>query len=169
MDYSLNITNIISALIIVILGVILARIASNFIRKIIEEIELDKLIKKTGFVIPFGKHFYLGIRYLIYFGTLVLALRELGISNKGLEALFIITFALIIVFIILAFKDIFPSLIARFVFLGKYDLKKGDEIEFDDIKGKIKNIGLLETEIKTKKESIFIPNSVLVKKIIKKK
>lgn len=168
MAYTFDWTKLIGALIILIIGIIIARLSSNFIKKLFQEIELDKLMKKTGFLLPFGKYFYLSVRYLIYFGTLVLALRELGISNQELEILFIVAFVLVIVFIILAFKDTIPSLLARFLFLGKYNLKKGDKIKIDNIEGEIINIGLLETEIKTSKEKIFIPNSILAKKIVKK-
>lgn len=168
MVYALDWMKITSALITLIVGIILARVCSNFIKRLLEEIELDKLVKKVGFVVPFGNYFYLGVRYLIYFGTLVLALRELGFSNKGLEMLFILVFALVIIFIILAFKDTLPSLVARFIFLGKYKLKKGDKIKVDNIEGIIQEIGLLETKIKHNEEFIFIPNSILAKKVIKK-
>lgn len=167
MVYILDPVKLVGALIILIIGIIIARLSSNFIKKIFQELELDKLMKKTGFLIPFGKYFYLGIRYLIYFGTLVLALRELSISNKELEILFIIAFILIIVFIILAFKNVFPSLIAGFS--SKNNFKKGDKVIIDDIHGEIIKVGLLETEIKTNKENLFIPNSILSKRVIKKK
>jgi len=169
MEFSLNWINIVSAVIILIIGIISGRFLSGFIKKIIEEIELERIIKKTGFKIHLGKYLYLSIRYVFYFGAFVLALRELGFSNRGLEILFLVIFILIIIFIALAFKDIIPNLIARFIFLGKYDLKKGDNIKIDNIEGTIQDIGLLETKIKQNKETIYIPNSILVKKVVKKK
>ena len=71
---------------------------------------------------------------------------------------------------ILAVKDFIPNLVAGFYVRQKEKIKPNDTINVNNTEGKVMAVDLTETKIKTKdNDTIFIPNSILVKsKIIKK-
>ena len=71
---------------------------------------------------------------------------------------------------IFAFKDFIPNLVAGIYIHQKKLFLVGDTINIKDIEGKILKTDLTETVVITKdKDTIFIPNSIIIKyKLIKK-
>jgi|SRR3989344_5843361 len=151
-------TQIIGAFLIVILGLISSRIIYNITKKAIIEFELRYLFEKIGLK-RVEKQIPIIIKFLIIILSILFALLQLGISFKMIRILLIILVIITILFIFLSFKDILPNLISG-ITLKK--LKIGETIKVKNIEGKVLKIGLLETEIKTKKdETVHIPNSLL--------
>ncbi|MBM3200720.1 mechanosensitive ion channel, partial [Candidatus Woesearchaeota archaeon] len=73
-------------------------------------------------------------------------------------------------FIILAFKDFIPNITAGFFLHQKNMIKPGDVIKVKDIEGEVVSVSLVETILKVKDDTVYIPNSVLTKnEVIKKK
>ena len=75
--------------------------------------------------------------------------------------------AIFVGFIILAFKDFIPNITAGFYMHAKKLINEKDNIKFNGIEGKVLHVGLVETRILVKKkEVVYIPNSLLLKKEI---
>lgn len=168
-NYSQNIINVITALLVVLLGLFVANISSNSLRRILRNIEINNIFKEElklsldGILSNITK-------YAIYFITAIIALNRIGVSTRTIQMVFLIFLAVAIVFVILAFKDFAPNLVSGFYILRTRKINKGDWILIDGLEGKIMAVNLVETKIETKnKELIFIPNSRIMKyKVIKK-
>ncbi len=143
-------TKVAQAIIILLLGILIARFVSKLIKKVLAELRTDKILKEeVGVKVPIEDFLSSVIKYLIYFVAIILALNYLGLAVTVLYIILIIVFVVIIILIILAFKDFMPNLSAGFFIYQKRNFKVGDEIELKGIKGKIININLVEIKIKT--------------------
>lgn len=162
---------IVVAIVILIIGFVVGRVFGKLIAKLLHEIELNRLIAKRGIKISLEEIISNGLTYLIYFISLIMALNHLGLAATVLYFIYAAILVLLIISIFLAIKDFMPNVIAGFVLFQKGTIKKGDTIIVDTVKGKVKHLGLVETEIRTKEgDTIYIPNSLLMKKklIVKK-
>jgi small-conductance mechanosensitive channel len=73
---------------------------------------------------------------------------------------------------ILAVKDLFPNLFTGLRIRIRKLFSEGDEVQIKELKGRVVNVGLLETRIKTlSDEEVIIPNSFFNKRrvIVRKK
>jgi len=171
-EYSENIIKVVTALLILIFGLLIANILNNIIRKLLRDIEINKIIKEQLKInIKVEEIAASVIKYLIYTGTVIIALNKLGFSTRILQIILLVFILLALVFIALAFKDWIPNLVSGFYIIKNKKLLKGDDITINDIKGKVLQVNLIETKIETNnKEIIFIPNSSITKyKVIKSK
>jgi small-conductance mechanosensitive channel len=93
-----------------------------------------------------------------------MALNQLGLTTTLLYILLTIILVILVGFIILAFKDFIPNIVAGFMIHQKDKIKSGDKIKVKDIEGKVVHVNLVETRIITKKkDTVYIPNSMLTK------
>lgn len=164
-QYSTTLINIITAFLILILGLVIANIIKNIIRRFLRGIELNRILEKNIKIkIKLEESLSTFIKYLIYLTTIIIALDQLGLPTRVLKIVVILVFAIIIIVIVLAFKDWVPNLIAGFYIFKSRKVNRGDVIQINGVKGKIMAINFLETKIETKnKEIIFIPNSNIIK------
>ena len=166
------INNIIIALIILLIGFIIARILSRVVHKTLKKVNLDKIIKEvSGIKVSFEEMISHFILYFVYFISIIMALRYIGIATDVLNILSGVIILLIGIFILLSVKDFIPNVISGIVINQKATVKKGDIIQISNVTGKVTEITLLDTKLKTKQgDVIIIPNSNLTKKeIVKKK
>jgi small-conductance mechanosensitive channel len=166
--YSSNLPNLLLdftvAVLVVLIGFILGRIVGRFLTKALHEAEVDSVLKKTGFNLPFEKGFSAIIKYFFYIAAVIIALDRLGIATTALQVALFGAIILILLIIFVSLRDFIPNAIAGFFAYKKGLLHKGDTIEIQGITGNVENFGLVETEITTKKkERIYIPNSNLLK------
>ena len=161
---------LLAVIVVLLIGVVLARIISKLLAKILKEIELDSTLRKEVKLKMNLEKFISGIViYVVYIIIGIIALGQLGITTSGFYIISAILVGMIIIFLGLATKDFIPSITAGYLLKKKGILKIGDVINLKGVKGEIIKIGLIETEIKTKKdERIMVPNSVLRKEIGKK-
>ena len=160
------------AIVIIFIGFILGRLLGKFLEKLLHEFELNKLIKEaTGFKISLAEILNLIVRYFVYFIFIVMALNQIGITTIVLNMITGAVFIIIILSIFLGIKDFIPNFIAGLAIHRKGFVKQGDKIKLNGMQGKIEQISLVQTSIKTAKgDLIFIPNSLLTKsKVIKLK
>jgi len=165
-------TKLIVAVVILLIGFVIARIVGKLTQKILHEIELNRIIKKAGLELELEDLLSNISTYLIYFFTIIWALNSMGLTTTILNMVSAAFLILIIISIILAIKDFFPNLISGFFIYRKGLIKVGDKIKIDNMKGTVKKITLIETEIKTSSgDVIYIPNSTITKKevLVKKK
>ena len=98
-----------------------------------------------------------------------MALNQMGLTSLILNMLSGSVILLILISIILAIKDFVPNMVAGIFIFQKEIIRKGDVISFDKIKAKVLETTLIETKLESKsKDTIYIPNSVLIKKEITK-
>lgn len=164
-------TKLIVATAIILIGLIAARIISRVIKKILNELELNKLLKeKADINMPMEEFISSLTKYIIYLIAVIWALSELGLQKIILYIIISILLLILVSFIVLAFKDFIPNITAGFFIHQKKIIKIGDLIKVKDIEGEVINISMVETTIKAKGDTIYIPNSLLTKnEIIKKK
>ncbi|MFH1441570.1 MAG: mechanosensitive ion channel domain-containing protein [Candidatus Omnitrophota bacterium] len=153
------IPKIVVSLILITLGIFL----SKFIGRLVET--SARLAN-----IPF--HFALDrlARYIIIGLSIIIALEYLGAATAIVMHYVIIIFIILPLMATLIFlvggRDILSSMLAGRLIIKGYE--KGDTIEFDSISGQIESIDFITTKIKSKEGQIIVPNSELVRKIIKK-
>lgn len=157
----LCIPNVLVTIIILALGIFISKFAYKFVDKTahLANIPIHSLLGTIG-------------RYAVLGLTVVAVLEYLNVPNLIMSKWLIVIFAVIPVgsFLILlvAGKDVFSNIInGRFLL---HEFKRGDYIEYDSTSGKIDSIGAISTKLKTDiEEEIIIPNSELIKKVIKRK
>ena len=152
------------ALIILLIGFTAGKLLGRLLKKILYEAELDTVAKKMGVKLSLERKFAALAEYLIYLITIILALNQIGLTNTVLKIALASILLLLLISALISIKDFLPNSIAAFFIHKKRMLKKGDDIKVQGIQGKIQKIGLVETHIITKnKDSIYIPNSALIK------
>ena len=170
--YSDLLINILSAFLILVIGLIIAQIGSNILRRFLRGTQLNKILdEQLKIKLNLENYLSLILKYLIYLITIILILNKLNVPTKILQVILIIFAILVLIFIIFAFKDWLPNLISGFYIIRTEKVKKGDIIKIKDIKGKVIEVNLLETKIETNNnEFIFIPNSNITQfELIKEK
>jgi small-conductance mechanosensitive channel len=162
---------VLGTFLILIFGLIAAKVLTNIVRRIFRTIELNKVLNEYfNFNLDLDKHLVTFLKYLIYLVTIILMLNQLGIPSNILKWLLLGILILIILFIVLAFKDWLPNLIAGIYIISSRKLKAGELIDINGVKGRIIKVNLLETQIETNnKEVIFIPNANMNKYYLVKK
>ena len=166
-----TLNSIITAVVILLIGFILGKLAGKLIQKVLHEAELDNILKKAGAKVSFESALSQLAEYFIYFVAVIFALNQLGITTV---VLYIIALAAMVILVISAFlglKDFIPNFIAGIFIYRKEIIRQGDKVSIDSVSGKVDNLSLLDTRIKTAKgDIIYIPNSIVIKsKIVRKK
>ena len=163
--------NLVAAIVILLIGLIIGRFLSNLTRKILNELELYRILKEQARIkIPLAQLISSTVKYASYFIAVVLALGQLGLKSFVLNAVLIIILIILIIFMILSLKDFVPNLIAGLFLYQKRSINPGEIIEVNHIEGEVLSVTLFETKIKTKNhEIVYIPNSVLTKSLVIKK
>ena len=159
------ISKFIVAILILLVGVVIGRIVDKLLNRALSEIELNAIIKKaTKINVALEEIISHSIAYFIYFITIILSLRQLGIATGILNILSLGVIIVIVLSIFLSIKDFIPNSISGIILLYKGLINEGETIMLLDMVGKIDEIGLLETKIITKAgDVIYIPNSLLTK------
>lgn len=163
-------TKIVIAIIILLIGFIIGKILGRLLQKVLHEFEMDKALKKSAGINISLEHF-LGsfLTYFIYFITIIMALNQLGLTTAILNMISGAVILLILISLILAIKDFVPNMMAGIFIYQKGIIKEGDIIALDKIKAKVIETTMMETKLESKnKDIIYIPNSLLIKKEIRK-
>lgn len=157
--------HLIAAIIILIAGFILGSLLSKLTRKILNELETNKILKEqAGIRLPIEEFISRSIKYIVYLIAIIWALNQLGLTTRILEIILVTILVILVIFIILAVKDFIPNVVAGFLIYQKGIIKKGDVIRIKTTEGKVIHIDLLETRIITKnKEVVHIPNAYITK------
>ncbi len=162
------ILNLATAILILVLGLIFGSVGKKIVKRLLEEFEIGKILKKEGVKLNVVDFFAESFKYVIYFIAIIWALTEIGLSTIVFQIILGLILTMLVVFLVLAFKDFIPNVTAGLFMQQKGLIKKGYIIKMDSIEGKVIAITLTETKIKTEKgELILIPNSLLTKKEIK--
>ncbi len=162
-------TKVIVVLAILLIGFVIGRLLGKLVQKALHGIGLNSLMAKMGVGFSLEALFGNIVAYIVYFTTILIALNKLGLTTTILHILAAGIITLAILLVIISLKDTLPNIFAGFLIKQKNLIKEGDTITVQGKQGKIKKITLTETLMETKKEDIYIPNSILMKKEVAKK
>jgi hypothetical protein len=151
MNISLIILDIIIFIIIVLFGLIVARVLSNISKKIIDEFEINKAVNT--------KYAPEIIKYVVYFFTIIIALDALGIKLIAFRIFIVLIMIFIVLTILITLGDIIPNYLFGLRYGKKY--KIGDSIKVRKVSGKIISKNLTDIVIKSKSENVHIPYVML--------
>lgn len=147
--FSQHMPNIISALVILIVGILIAYLARSVIRRCIR-IENNKMLKSFSANLIFG---------LILLLTLITTLSKLGVPTASLVAIMGATGLAIG----LALKDFLSNIAAGFMIVFLKPFRVGHYISVNGSAGTIIDINLFMTQLKTSSnECLFIPNNKVI-------
>ncbi len=159
------------AILILLVGFILGKLLGRFVRRVLDELDMDAALKKTvGIKVSVSKVLSSFSAFIVYFVTVILFLNSLGLTTAVLNAISIGVIVLIMISAALAIRDLVPNLTAGFAIHTKQKISVGNQIEMEGIKGKVIEVSLLDTQIRTSSgDIVFIPNSILIKKVLRKR
>ena len=170
MEFPIGIIKIFTAILILIVGFGAGIFLSKLIKRVLSEIKLDKVLKELGIKFNLEALISTIIKYIIYIIALFIALNQFGFSTILLYIILITILVIIISIIIISLKNFIPNIISGIIISKKNIIKKGDYIKINGVEGTIKEFDILETKVETKdKDIIFIPNSIITRKILYKK
>ena len=152
------------SIVILIVGFALGVIVKKLLRKVLKEVELNKLVLRLGIMQDLEAGISTVISYLIYLVTLVLFLDYLGIKSIVIYLVVGALLMFLLLTLAIGLKDIIPNFMG-YLFLQKKGLvKEGKIVDVKGISGKVEKIGVLETEIETEKgDVLYVPNSLFLK------
>src|SRR3989344_8049952 len=149
--------NLIVSILIIFLGLIFGRFLGNLTKRILSELEADRLIKKHS-PLELKAENVLGnlVKYASYIIAIIIALNQLGIT--GIVLIAVLFLAAIIAAGILLFdiRDFSHNLIVGLFSKKRKMLQVDQEISISNVKGKIVDISITEIKVKTKNEDIII-------------
>tara|TARA_Y100000310_G_C20624050_1_gene784885 strand:- start:988 stop:1518 length:531 start_codon:yes stop_codon:yes gene_type:complete len=165
------VNTIVAAILILVLGIIIGNIVSKLVKRLLKELEVGRVLKEQKVKFPVEEFIASLFKYVIYAVALIWALTQLKLQIIVLYIILGIILLILVSFIVLAFKDIIPNFVAGIVIHLKQKVKKGDYIIIDNTEGKVQEVDMQETKIKTKEgDMVLYPNALLIKhKIVKKK
>ncbi len=162
-------TKVVIVLAILLIGFIIGRVLGKLVQKAMHGIGLNPFMARMGITFSLENLFGNITTYIVYFTTVLIALNKLGLTTTILDIIAAGVIILTVLLVTISLKDTLPNAFAGFMIKQKGLIKEGDVIAVQGKEGKIKKITLVETCMETKKEDIFIPNSILIKKEIIKK
>jgi small conductance mechanosensitive channel len=157
-------SSVVVAVVLLLVGVIIAKLVERLVLKVLHELELDAWLKKAGMKFALEQTIALIIRYFIYFITIIVALNQIGWSSFVVKTIAVAIGLLVLAAVLLGVKDFVPNFIAGLRIQRRGFVKQGDLIRVRDIEGEVMQVNLLDTRIKTVTgDVLFVPNSVLTK------
>lgn len=150
--------------IIIMAGLLVAHFVSRIIGLIIRKFNWVEKIRKYGVKNP-DTFVEQASTYIILAIAFILALNRLGLLQTIVSIAGMITAAIVIILLVLNFKDMISNFFSGAVVRGlNRNIKKNTFIKAGDIYGEVKKVGLLELELLNKnKETVLIPYSHLLK------
>ena len=161
--------NITAALLILIIGAMVAEIFSSMIRFSLSSSHFDELFNEAGR--EFAPSYFISFvfKYLVYLISITIALTQLGFQTMLLTIIVggVIIIMTLFIFALIWFglKDMAPDILSGVFIRSSGFVKLGENVEIDSFRGKVRRVGLLATEIKGKSGILKIQNSLIVKKM----
>ena len=158
-----------SAIIILFIGIVIANLSSKLIKRLIRESKTHKFAnKKLGKDLKLDIYLSSLTKYSLYVLTFLLVLKEIGVDASQLRMAVFTVLIVLVVLIVLGFKEVIPSALFGLYLLQSKKIKTGSTININGVKGKVIGVNLVETRVETEQnEEISIPN-VLVFRYIRR-
>jgi len=151
----INIANIVAGLIIIVVGILIADILAKLGRKVVKSFEIDRFIKKF----PINDFVSSSVKFLVYIIAIVWGVFQMGIEWIVLIIVCLGLGVFLVWKLVLTLREFIPNYIAY----SKLKLKKGKSFNLNGIKGRIKEVGKLESRVLTEdREILYIPNKLFL-------
>ncbi|MBI3033874.1 mechanosensitive ion channel [Candidatus Woesearchaeota archaeon] len=162
------VNRIVVAAVVLLVGLIAARLLGKLVERILREIELNRIIYNVSKVsIPADEVVGSLAKYAIYFFSILTALEILSLQAVILNTVAIIISVIIVLSVILSLKDFISNVGAGIFIHQRGAVHKGDLISVDELEGSVLGIDLVDTRIETRAHDIiFVPNSYLIRKVM---
>jgi small-conductance mechanosensitive channel len=156
------ITKFIVGVVILLIGVVIAKLAERVLHKLLHELELDAWLRRFKIKFALEETLAVIVKYALYVGAVIMTLNTVGWTSYVANFLAIIVIFLVIAGMLLSLKDSIPNFFAGISIHRRGFVKEGDIIRVRDIEGEVRTVKLLETRIKTQTgDLVFIPNTFL--------
>jgi small-conductance mechanosensitive channel len=163
--FAIFLNKMILAAIILLVGFIAGRLLGNLVINLLREVGIDRTARSAGIKISIEKLVGSIVTYGIYLTSILMALGMLGLDTFMLNLLAGAVILVIFFSTLLALKDFIPNMFAGFFLQRRNILREGDRVEIDGMDAKVLKTDFMEIKLQTKKgDTIFIPNSVILKK-----
>jgi len=154
----------IAAVLILFIGFIIGKLIGKTLFRIFNNLEINSMLRSLGIKVDAEKKISSLAEYFVYFITIIIFLNNLGVTTT---IIYILAGAVAIVFIgysLLAMKDFIPNMFAGFYINKHRMIRKGGLVRAGSVEGRVVEINLIETKIRTKDgDIVYIPNSTLTK------
>jgi len=162
--------NMVIAVFTFFIGLIIGRIMGKIAHRILHAFDVDKtLVKAMGAKVSIESLVEILVSYVIYVIFFMFALNQIGLTQWVMYLVAGIACVVALVVAFLALKDLIPNAVAGYFIMRREFPKVGDIIKVDGVVGKVSNINMLETRVKTKKGDIIsYPNSRLLRSKLEK-
>jgi len=161
------IPNIVSAIIILIIGSAIIEIVADVLKYNLRD-RLDEKAKNAGMT-NVSTNIAAHVRYFLYLVVFITAFLQLGIKVESLMFLVlsigIIALGTLAILFIFSLKDYVPGISYGIHLVNNKVIVKGDMLQVDGLKGEVVEITLLATVIKNKDGIHHIPNSKIAQSI----
>jgi len=160
---------IIFAMLTLIVGFLIAKYTSEFIRDILKSERMMKILKPIGYTEAEIDFLTLLLKYLIYIVAVLAAIAQFAMGSIVIQIVAIIFVIILFLIISYSLKEFVPNAAAGMYIHRNRMIQVGEDVSVDEYRGKVKDVGLLSTTIVTDDNRIaIIPNSIITRrKIIK--
>ncbi len=163
--------NVVVAAILLLVGVIIARLLERLVHYLLKLLELNKNLMKAG--LPFALEETIAhlVKYVLYFITIVVTLNQLGITTQVFNIVAAVVIGVVIISMFLGLKDFVPNYWAGIFLYRRHVYAVGDTIEINGIEGQVVKFDVLETTVRTSRgDMLYLPSSLMLhSQILKKK
>ena len=159
------VVNVLIAFVFLFLGFILARLISNLVKRLLRLARIDEFILSTIKIPVKIESVIVGLISLgIAVGSVLLALNQVGLLSILLHVVGYVIVIIVLIALILGFKDIMPNIIAGFFVRIRLRHRKGHSIKTGSVRGKLVSFGLADMVIQTDHgDTLLVPYAVFMK------
>ena len=159
---------IITAILTLLLGLLIGKVLGRLVKRILKEAEVNRMLHKAGLHIAFDYLASRLIEYAIYAVTVLIVLRQLGLTRIFLGAIIVIVSVAVILPLVLWLKDFLPNAISWLLLRKQLKRSLKKHVRIGSVSGKLVQFGILKSKIKTPKgDEIHIPHAYTIFKRIK--
>lgn len=166
-----EILSVIQFILVIAMGFVVTKLITDFLNDWLRTPASIKFIKEMGYDEPLVELIIVGVKYLVYSVTFIVAVAQFGFATFILDLVIILIALFLISVIILSLKDFIPNITAGFYLVKIRAVEEGDNVTIGNYSGEIMEINMFTTTIEDETgRLIIVPNSKLTKKeIIKEK
>jgi small conductance mechanosensitive channel len=144
------------AIIILLAGFIIAKIAGKVVKRILAEAELNKILAKAKFT-PVSDALGGIVEYALYVATVIVVLQQFGLANITLWIAGIVAVLAILFSLTLTIRDFIPNAIVGLFIRKKLNAKLGKQVKLGMISGRLEHVGIVASTIRNPDEQ-YVPH-----------
>ncbi len=144
------------AIIILLAGFIIAKIAGKIVKRILAEADINKILAKTKLT-PMSDALGGIVEYALYLATIIVVLQQFGLANITLWIIGTIAIVVIIFSLTLAIRDFIPNAIAGLFIKKRLNANLGKQVKIGMISGRLEHVGIVASTIRNSDEQ-YVPH-----------